>query len=218
MQARTRKNQPSANVVAEITGSETPEEIVLIGGHLDSWDVGSGAWDDGAGVVASMEAVSLLRELGLKPRRTIRVVLFTNEENGRHGSLAYFDAHQGERHFAAIESDRGAGRPRGFSVQGDEALVEFFRSIAPDLAAVESGAFRSGFSGVDLIPLADAGVPCIGLDPDPTHYFDLHHTDADTFDKVDLVDLRHQVAAMVLMAWSLANTDEVPSPPQPKSR
>lgn len=208
MGARMKGMVASANVVAQLTGREKPEEIVLIGAHLDSWDVGSGAWDDGAGVVTSMEAILLLSELGLRPRRTIRVVLFTNEENGRHGSLAYWKAHHGDHHVAAIESDRGAGRPKGFTAQGDDALVAAVALLATPLQAIGAGAVRAGFAGVDVIPLADAGIPTLGLDPDATKYFDYHHTDADTFDKIVPEDLALQVAAMATMAWLLAESEE----------
>jgi carboxypeptidase Q len=206
------KNLPdaeSANVVGEIRGTQAPEEVVVIGGHLDSWDVGTGAQDDGAGVAISMEAVRLIRSLGLKPKRTIRAVLFTNEENGLRGGKAYAEAHAAElpKHVAAIESDSGGARPQGFGVSAGTGGVDVVRTLAAPLATIAADDVRDGGGGADISPMGDAGVPQLGLRQDGTHYFDIHHTMADTLDKVDPHELAMNATAMAVMAWQLANLD-----------
>jgi carboxypeptidase Q len=211
MGAKTLPDAPSANVIAEWRGRERPDEIVLVGAHIDAWDVGDGAHDDGAGVVVAMEAAAILQRLDLRPRRTIRVVLFTNEENGLRGALAYAEAYDPDAHVAAIEMDSGADRPLGFDVEGGDEVVEAVRALAEPLEALGADRIRAGFSGVDLIPLVRVGVPGLGLMPDPQRYFDLHHTAADTFDKIDPKSLREQVAAVTIMAWRLAEA-ETPLP------
>lgn len=206
---RTLPDVESANVVAEIRGSVQPEQVVVIGGHLDSWDLATGAIDDGAGVAISMEALRTLHELGLKPKRTIRVVLFMNEENGLRGGKAYFAAHGKETHFAAIESDSGAGTPVGLRTTiGEPARL----SLKSPLTALD----RIGpiyletvaEAGADISPLEEAGVPGFSIVQDPLHYFDYHHTPADTLDKVDPTELQQNVAVMTLLAWTLANREQ----------
>jgi len=196
----------SANVVAEWRGSEKPDEIVLIGAHLDSWDLGTGAIDDGAGVAMVMETMRLLREMNLRPRRTIRAVLFMNEENGLRGGRAYFAKHKNEKHVAAIESDAGGAAPSGFTttLKGDElaALESRTRALAP------LGAHRfetTPETGADTQFLVESGVPGFGLVPDPLHYFDYHHTPADTLDKVDRNELAQDAAAIAALAYVLAD-------------
>lgn len=207
------KNLPdaeSANVIGDVNGSVAPEEIVVIGGHLDSWDVGTGAQDDGAGIAITMEAMRLIRSLGLKPKRTIRAVLFTNEENGLRGGKAYAEVHKNElaEHVAAIESDSGGARPLGFGVSAGAGSVEIVTKLAAPLAAFAADDVRDGGGGADISPMGDsAGVPQLGLRQDSTRYFDIHHTMADTLDKVDPHDLAMNATAMAVMAWQLANLD-----------
>lgn len=205
MEARSEGEVPSANVLAELRGRERPDEVVAIGGHLDSWDVGQGAHDDGAGCVAAMEALATLRRLGLRPRRTIRLVLWTNEENGLAGARAYAEAH-GPGHVAAIEADSGGFRPLGFSVEhADRARAEKaiarLRSLLPGMRIVPGGA------GADLGPLKRHGFPLLGLDVDMTRYFDVHHSHADTLDKVDPRELRDCAATLAVAAWLLAESE-----------
>lgn len=206
---KTLPDVQSANVVAEIRGSEHPEEIVLVSGHLDSWDLSAGAIDDGSGVAMAMETLHLVKELGLRPRRTIRCVLYMNEENGLRGGRAYAAAHATEiaNHVAAIESDAGAAAPTGFSttVKGD-ALTRLESRSHALLARVNSARFeQSDEVGADISPLTDAGVPSFGLLPDPLHYFDFHHSPADTLDKVDPKELSADVAAVAALTWLIAD-------------
>jgi carboxypeptidase Q len=211
MQARSDEQLArSANVIAELRGSEQPDEVVLIGGHLDSWDVGQGAHDDGGGCVQSMEALNVLRKLGLRPRRTIRVVLFTNEENGLAGGRAYAKEHAAElpRHVAAIETDSGTFTPRGFgvSVEGkQDAAIAQLGEIVKLLAPLGADSASGGGGGADISPMGPAGVPLLGLRVDQTHYFDYHHTHADTLDKIDPKHLDQCVAAMAIVAYVLAD-------------
>jgi carboxypeptidase Q len=206
--ARSLPEVPSANAIAEIVGREKPEEVVVIGGHIDSWDVGAGASDDGAGCVMAMEAARMLRELELVPRRTIRVVLFTNEEFGLRGAQAYFDAHGKEVHVAAIESDSGAGAPHGFGVAGeDKAALAGVQRFAPLFAALGAGDIRKGWGGADISPLTKVGVLSLSLQPDGSRYFDVHHSPADTIDKIDPDHLQRNAAAFALMAYVLAERE-----------
>jgi len=197
----------SSNVIGELPGREKPAEIVVIGGHLDSWDLGTGAFDDGAGCAMAMEAARLLKELGLVPRRTVRVVLFMNEENGGRGGAAYGQLSPSElaKHVAAIESDSGADAPLGFTVSQGGHAAEMVTKWANLLAPI--GATRvvtGGFGGADIAPLGMRGVLALGMTQDATRYFDFHHSAADTFDKVDVPSLRKNLAAMAFMAWALA--------------
>ncbi len=214
MHARTDpKPAMSANVIGELVGREKPGEVVVIGGHLDSWDVGQGAHDDGGGCVCAIEALHVLRKLGLRPRRTIRVVLFTNEENGLAGARTYAKQHADElaRHVAAIESDSGMFALRGFGVSmADEAqqkrAVEQLEAILPLFAPLRDNLrIFPGRSAADVGPMRPAGVATMGQIVDMTRYFDYHHTDADTIDKIDPKLLDENVAAMALMAYILAD-------------
>jgi carboxypeptidase Q len=201
MGARTLPDAPTHNVIAEIVGSERPEEIVVVGGHLDSWDVGQGAQDDGAGILHTVETLRLIRSLGLKPRRTIRAVLFANEENGLRGGIAYAAAHTAECHVAALETDLGSGRPLTWSATGSEYDLAWLRRLAAHVGLPVEG---SG-SGADISPLEHRGVLCVGLRPDLEAYFDVHHTHADTLDKVDPALLREGTAVVAGLTWLLAN-------------
>jgi len=215
MCAKTLPDAPSANVVAEIRGSEKPEEVIILSGHLDSWDVGQGAQDDGAGSVIAMEAARLIQQLGLKPRRTIRVILWTNEENGLRGGVAYRDAHRAEFKdiIAAVESDSGSEPVAAFDLDLRKATpetkakaLETLKQIGAVLAP--SGvAFRLGGSGADVSPMVREGVAGIGMEGAATHYFDIHHTQADTFDKIAKDDLAHNAAALAAFAYALAQSE-----------
>ena len=207
MGARTLPDAESANVIAELTGRDAPEEIVLIGCHIDSWDVGQGAHDDGAGCVMMMQALTVLRELGLRPRRTIRVVLFTNEENGLRGAIAYAEAHAGTtaNHVMAMEADSGGFAPHGFSIEAGEHALAQMRDIVTLLAPVGASHVSAGFSGADIMGLARAGVPAMGLVTEPSRYFDYHHSHADTLDKVDPVHLAGNVAVAATVAYVIAD-------------
>lgn len=218
---RNHPDVESANVVADLVGRERPEEIVLIGAHLDSWDLGTGATDDGAGVVIVMETMRLLRSLDARPRRTIRAVLFTNEENGLRGGKGYAADHAAKlgRHVAAIESDSGGARPKGFGVSGGPGSVEIVRGIAAALRGIGAAEVTDGGGGADISPMKDAGVPQMNLRQDSTYYFDYHHTAADTLDKVDPGELALNVAAMAVMAYGLAEREEpLPRLPPPASK
>jgi carboxypeptidase Q len=205
----------SANVIGELRGREKPDEVVVIGAHIDSWDVGQGAHDDGAGCVTMMQALAVLKRLGLQPRRTIRVVLFTNEENGVRGARAYAEQHKAElgKHVLALESDAGGFAPRGFSVgHKDPDARKRVRSRLAEVAALMGslGKLRSieGHTGTDIEPMEPAGVPLVGLDVHNERYFDYHHTEADTLDKVDPQDLADMVAATAVLAYVVADLPE----------
>jgi len=206
----------SANVVAELRGSELPDEIVLIGAHLDSWDVGHGAHDDGAGCAIVMETLRLLSRHGLTPRRTIRAVLFTNEENGLRGGKNYAERHAWEHHVAAIESDSGGAAPLGFGVSAGPGGLEMIEPILAALQTLGAGKLFPRGGGADIGPLRDQGVPVLGLVQDTTKYFDYHHSAADTLDKIDPHDLNRNVAAMMLMAYALADHDQTLPRLEPK--
>jgi len=212
MGARFLPDAESANVVAELKGSSKPEEVVLVGGHLDSWDVGQGAHDDGGGCVVAWEVVRLLKALNLRPRRTIRVVLYTNEENGLRGGNAYRDAHRQELkdHVLAVESDSGVFRPVGFGLS-DEAAPQAradVREIARLLELIGADRIAADGGGADIGPIMREGVTGMSLDVDGTHYFDIHHTQADTFDKVNPRELAACVAALAVMAYVVADMPE----------
>ena len=205
LRPRTLQDAESANVVAEIRGSERPDEIVLIGAHLDSWDLATGAIDDGSGVAMVMETMRLIHELGLRPKRTIRAVLFMNEENGGRGGKQYFADHKDEKHIAAIETDAGAAAPRGFltTLKGD--ALRSFAERAHALDRIGASKFDTAeHTGADTTSFIDAGVVGFGLVPDPRHYFDYHHSPADTLDKVDPHELAMCTAAIAGLSWILA--------------
>jgi carboxypeptidase Q len=200
----------SNNVVADIPGSDLKDEVVLVSGHLDSWDLGHGAIDDGAGVAAAMGALQVIQSLHLQPRRTIRFVAWMNEENGTRGAKAYAKAHEGEiaKHVAVIESDDGAGRPLGMLVSAPESSLSALEPVSHALGAIGATAveLRVGSVGSDIEPLQHAGVPGIAPMLDVRNYFDYHHTPADTLDKVDPDNMRRMVAVLADLVYFLADT------------
>lgn len=210
MNAKDMGEAPSANVIAEIVGTEKPEEVVLIGGHIDSWDVGQGAQDDGAGCVAAMEAINILRKLNLKPKRTIRVVLWTNEENGLAGARSYAARHQNDDHVAGIESDSGGFKPQGLTIDAaDETKAQIaLEQLTEILALLEPiGATRvkPGYSGADVGQLKPLGTMCMGLTVDGRLYFNTHHTNADTVDKVNSKELTDCAITLAVAAYVIAD-------------
>jgi carboxypeptidase Q len=217
MSARTLPDARSRNVVAELRGSQQPNQVVVLGGHIDSWDVGQGAMDDGGGSVVSWEALRVLKRLGLTPRRTIRVVLWTNEENGLRGGTGYRDAHVNElaNHVLAMESDAGVFTPSGFGFSGSDAAYATVRDIGSLLERIGAGEVTRGGGGADIGPLAREGVPVMGLDVDETRYFYYHHTDADTMDKLNPREMALCVAAMAVMAYVVADLPEALPRTQP---
>jgi hypothetical protein len=219
LSCRTLPDVPSANVMGEITGTLNPGEVIVIGGHLDAWDKGTGAHDDGSGCVQAVEALDLIRTLGLKPARTIRAVMFMNEENGLRGGRGYVtDAlRHGERHTAMIESDAGGFAPRGFSVDAGNpvrAAVGQWKSI---LELVNAGRLFSGGSGVDISPMVATGVPGFGVAPENHRYFDYHHSDKDRIDKVNPRELEMGAIAEALLAYMIAQ-EGLPAGTAPSSR
>jgi carboxypeptidase Q len=201
---------PSRNVVGELAGAELPHEVVILGGHIDSWDVGQGAMDDGGGCVVAWEAVRLLQRLGLRPRRTVRVVMWTNEENGLRGGRAYRDAHRHEldRIVVAIESDAGVFKPVGFGFGGADAALPIVSEVGRLLDRIDAGTVTTPGGGADIWPLMREGVPGLGLRVEGSRYFWYHHTEADTIDKLDPREMALCVAAMAVMAYVLADLEE----------
>ena len=210
MGARHLPDAQSRNVVAELRGSEKPNEIVVMGGHIDSWDVGQGAMDDAGGSVAAWEALRLIHKLGLRPRRTIRVVLWTNEENGLRGATAYRDAHLGEidDHVLAIESDNGVFKPSGYYIAGSDAALETARQIASLLSSFGATDVQRGGPQADVSPLAERGVPAAAPIVDGSRYFWFHHSAGDTMDKLDPREVAECVAAMAVLAYVAADMPE----------
>ena len=208
MECITLPEEKSYNVVGEIKGSKFPQEIITVGGHLDSWDLAQGAHDDGTGCVQSMEALRLLRAAGFRPERTVRAVLFMNEENGTRGGNEYarLAAQNKEIHLAAIESDGGGFTPRGFNVEADPATISKMARWAPLLKPYHAADITVGHSGTDIEPLQAAVHPkaLIGYDCDSQRYFDIHHTAADTFDNVNRRDLELGGASMAALIYLLS--------------
>ena len=207
MEARTLADGISRNVVAEIPGTEKPEEIVIVSGHIDSWDVGQGAMDDGGGCLAAWEAARLMLKLGLRPRRTVRVVLWTNEENGMRGARSYAKRHEAAlaKHTLAIESDSGVFRPTGFGFLGSGRGMEIIRGVAKLLDPIGSGNVAKGCRGADVLKLVRGGVPVMHLEVDRERYFWFHHTHADTIDKLDRHEFNRCVASLAVMAFVVAD-------------
>jgi carboxypeptidase Q len=195
MEAKNMPAAPSRNVVGEIRGSERPDEVVIAGGHIDSWDVGSGAMDDGGGSVAAWEAVRLIKKLGLRPRRTIRVVLWTNEESGLAGGRAYAEAHKAEikNIIFALESDNGVFTPNGVNVAGPDSVIDALKPVIAPLSRIGVTTVQRGEPEADVSPMNALGVPAVSMETDASKYFWYHHTQADTPDKLD----PHQVALNV---------------------
>ena len=198
----------SYNVIGDLKGTEHPEQVVIVSGHLDSWDLGTGAIDDGAGVGVAMAVPKLVKQLGLKPKRTIRVIAWMAEETSIQGGLGYAKQHQSEmaNHFAAIECDLGAGHPVGVQFGNDEKIADVLAPVMEVLQASGAGVIRpSDDTGSDIIPLNVYGVPTFTPIQDARKYFMWHHTPADTLDKIDPQELRENGAIMSVLAYALAN-------------
>ena len=210
MEARTLTDGISRNVIAEIPGREKPEEIIIVSGHIDSWDVGQGAMDDGGGCLAAWEAARLMFQLGLRPKRTVRVVLWTNEENGIRGAMSYAKRHEAAlaKHTLAIESDSGVFQPSGFGFLGSGRGMEIIRGVGRLLDPIGSGNIAKGCRGADVLKLVRGGVPVMHLEVDREKYFWFHHTDADTIDKLNPAEFNRCVAAMAVMAYVIADLPE----------
>ncbi len=219
LDCQTLEDAPSFNVVGEVVGREKPQEVILLGGHLDCWDVGQGAHDDGAGCCQALEAARLVGALPERPRRTLRVVLFMNEENGLRGALAYRDAHQAEleHHVLALESDRGGFAPRGFTTDAGPASRGVLEALAALLAPAGAGALVAGGGGADVNPLAEHGVVTAGLLPEGGRYFDHHHSERDTLEAVHPRELNLGAAAMAALCYVVADLPErlAPNPRKP---
>lgn len=233
MEAHQEPDAPSHNVVGEIRGREKPEEVVVLGGHIDSWDIGQGANDDGSGIMATFQAVALIKKLGLTPRRTIRVVFWVNEENGGAGGRAYREmvGENVKNHIAAIEMDGGAEKPVGFGFGGpgeggpagrrrsdraparpipqvSQAAFERAVEIGKLVASIDCGKMSPGGGGSDISPLLAEGVPGFGVRTVGEHYFDWHHTNADTFDKIVPREFQLNVAQLAVLSYVLADMPE----------
>ena len=201
----------SYNVIGDLKGNEHPEQVIIVSGHLDSWDLGTGAIDDGAGVAVSMEAANLIQKLHLKPKRTIRVIAWMNEENGLAGSTQYGKDHEKEmpNHFAAMERDGGAGHPLGVNIKGKPEVKEMLAPVAAILQ--KSGAGMLNFvehCGADIEPLEKADVPAFSPIQDSRFYFNYHHTAADTLDKIVPKELAENSAVVAVVAYALANMEQ----------
>ncbi len=207
MGAMTLPDAASRNIIAEIRGSEKPDEVVVMGGHIDSWDVGQGAMDDGGGVVAAWEALRLIKRMGLKPRRTIRVVAWTNEENGSRGGLAYRDAHRAEidKHVLAMESDNGVFKVRGVGISAGAGGLTMALDIASLFSSFDANTATEGGSDADTDPLNALGVPSISPTVDGTRYFWFHHSSGDTVDKLDPHEMAENVAFLAVTAFVAAD-------------
>ncbi len=221
LDCRSHDPVESFNVVGELVGRELPDEIVVVGAHLDAWDVGEGAHDDGAGCVQALEVPRLLEKLGLRPRRTIRCVLFMNEENGVGGGNAYFRTHIDEmsRHVLAVESDRGGFTPRGFAVAGTDAARAEIAELVELLERTGVRDVDPGGGGADIGPMAQEGVPLVGFVPDPQRYFDYHHSARDVFAAVNRRELELGAAAIAGLVWLVADAEgTLPRAPIASSR
>ena len=207
---QTLPDTVSYNVIADLKGSEKPEEVVIVSGHLDSWDLGQGAIDDGAGVAVSMQVPFLIKLVGLKPKRTIRFIAWMNEENGGRGSAAYAAAESGNfaKHFAAIEADLGASHPLGFVFAGKREAMPFFAAISAVLGQQGSGLVQLQENvGSDVGPMTRAGVPSFAPWFDQRTYFNYHHTAADTFDKIIPREIGDVGSVVAVLAYGLANLE-----------
>ena len=211
MEAESRPPAQSRNVIGEIRGTTLPHEVIVVGGHVDSWDVGRGALDDGGGCIAAWEALRLLRDLGLKPRRTIRCVLWTDEENGAIGGKAYRDAHRGElkNHVLAIESDNGAFDPTGFGFTGSDEAMRILKAVGESTGSrLKAGKVVAGGADADTGPLLEEGVPVAALRVAGERYFWYHHTEADTPEKVDPDALNRCAAALAILIYTIADLEQ----------
>jgi carboxypeptidase Q len=212
MQAKTLTDAESRNIIAEIKGSEHPDEIIVIGGHIDGWDVGQGAMDDAGGCFAAWQALRIISKLGLQPRRTIRLVMWTNEENGLRGAEEYKNMVQANNtlndHVLAIESDSGVFDPEGFGFSGSDEAFAMIKAIGNLLTPIEAGDISRGGGGADIGPIMREGVPGMGLNVDGAKYFWYHHSRADTIDKLNKDDFNECVAALAVMAYVAADADQ----------
>ena len=210
MEARMLPDADSYNVVGEIRGRERPDEVVVLGGHFDSWDVGTGSTDDGGGCIVTWEALRLMKKLNLRPRRTVRVVLWTNEENGLRGGTAYRDRYRDQlaNHVLMLESDSGVFRPTGFGFSGSDAARTKIRDIATLLRGIQADDIGPSGGGADIGPSVEAGgLAAMSLQVDG-NYFLLHHTPADTVDKIDPMDMARASGAIAVMAYVIAEMPE----------
>jgi carboxypeptidase Q len=210
MEAKMLPDADSFNVVGEIRGSEFPDEVVVVGGHFDSWDVGTGATDDGGGCIVTWEALRLMKKLNLRARRTVRVVLWTNEENGLRGATAYRDRYRDQlaNHVLMLESDSGVFRPTGFGFSGSPAARARIEDIATLLRGIQADRIGPSGGGADIGPSVEAGnIPAMSLEVDG-NYFLLHHTPADTVDKIDPMDMARASGAIAVMAYIIADMGE----------
>jgi len=210
----TLPDAQSFNVIADWKGTEHPEQVVVVSGHLDSWDLGTGAIDDGAGVVVSMQAIHLLSKLGIHPKRTVRFIAWMSEEEGSEGAATYMKEHASEfaNHIGALESDLGAGHPDGVMYAGKPELGEWLQPVANALEPIGAQTFRSSpETGEDINGLTEKGVPSFAPSQDGRFYFNYHHTPADTFDKVNPRELSENAAVMTVMAYALADSKD-PAP------
>jgi carboxypeptidase Q len=208
---QTLPDVESANVIGDIKGSEHPEQVVIVSGHLDSWDLGTGAIDDGAGVAVSMEAANLIRKLHLTPKRTIRMIAWMNEENGSAGSKQYAKDHEKDwaNHFATMETDNGAGHPIGLNIKAKAEVKAMLKPVAAILQ--ESGAGMLSLAehaGADIEPMEKAGVPAFAPIQDSRFYFNYHHTPADTLDKIVPKELAENSAVVAVWAYAIANSEQ----------
>lgn len=218
MEAHFEAEVPSANVIGEIRGSERPNEVVLLGGHYDSWDVGAGASDDGVGCIVTWEAARLMKKLGLQPKRTVRVVLFTNEENGTRGATGYASAYQAQagEHVLALESDSGVFAPARLGFTGSEAARKIIAEIGTLLLPLGLHEIGPGGGGADIGPIAQAGrVPMMAYQGDATRYFTIHHTPADTVDRIAPEEVSKAAAAIAAVAYVVADMPDALPKQQP---
>lgn len=207
MDCRVYPDAISYNVIGELTGTTKPDEIITFGGHLDSWDTGEGAHDDGAGIVHCLEAMRILKSLDYKPTHTLRLVFFMNEENGNRGGQEYsvLAKEKGEKHIAAVESDRGGFAPRGFHCDGSEEQVQLLKSLQPNFKQYDLHVFEKGYGGVDIGPLKKQypNIPLFGFVPDSQRYFDFHHAPSDVFENVNKRELELGAAAIASFLYLL---------------
>ena len=193
----------SYNVIGEIKGSKYPEEIILVGGHLDSWDIGEGAHDDGAGIVQSLQVLETFKKMNIKPKRTLRCVMYMNEENGNRGGEHYANMvrKNNEKHLFALESDRGGFSPRGFSIDGNKLQLEYLQTFKNLFEPYQLHIFSKGYSGVDIGPLKDGRLCLVGLVPDSQRYFDYHHSKEDVFENVHKRELELGASAITSIVY-----------------
>lgn len=212
LEAHTGEDVINHNVIADLKGSEHPEQVVVVSGHLDSWDLGTGAIDDAAGVGVAMETAELVHKLGLHPRRTIRVIAWMDEENGGHGHDTYAKDYAGDfpNHVAAIESDLGSDHPLGFNVKMNAVAIPWLAPVQQLLSSFGANVVRPTLNspGSDITPLVEGGVPGLGVLQDGRYYFNYHHSPADTLDKVNPQTLKENAAAVVVMGYAIADMEE----------